>query len=115
MAKIAILFGAAADAPRLNHYFSFKVGSGKPPPMRVACPPAIGSAALGGAPGSSYLESGVQGRALAAPSPPACLFTAAELGFHPDLWKSIIRAVGSGKGAGAFPKSSEQATSDQKT
>lgn len=84
--------------------------------MDVARPPAVGSAAFGGAPGSNCLESGVRGHAAAAPSPPVRLFTAAELGFHPDLLKSIIRAVrsGEGEGAGAFPKSSEQTRSEQK-
>lgn len=76
--------------------------------MHVACPPAIGFAAFGGgAPGSNYVESGVRGRALVTPSPPICLFTATELGFHPDLLKSIIRAVRSGEGEESWCLSKE--------
>lgn len=83
--------------------------------MDVSRPPALGSAAFRGATGSDYVKSGVWGRALAAPSPPIRLFTVAELGFHPDLLKSIIRAVRSGEGGGSWCLSKEFGATGKKT
>lgn len=40
-------------------------------------------------------------------SPPMYPLTAAQLGFHPDLLKSLIRAVGSGEGEGSWALSKE--------